>query len=235
MGGFNKYGSSDNYVLLGGGGDKPVSDFMLGNNGHDYVEIGGLKWATMNIGASQPSDYGLYFAWGDTQGYTAAQVGSGEGQKYFGWADCKYNSGGTSPSAADMTKYNSTDSKTVLEESDDVAQVNWGGQWRMPTTAEFVALGAATTNAWVTDYQGSGVNGRLFTDNTDSSKKLFFPAAGRCRDGSVGYVGSYGFYWSSSLNTSDVVIGRLLRFLSGSCYINDDYRRNGFAVRGVVD
>ena len=49
---------------------------------HDFVEIGGIKWATMNIGASQPSDYGLYFAWGDTQGYTAEQVGSGEGQKY---------------------------------------------------------------------------------------------------------------------------------------------------------
>ena len=53
--------------------------------GHDYVEIGGLKWATMNVGANNITDAGLYFQWGDTQGYTAAQVGSGEGQKYFGW------------------------------------------------------------------------------------------------------------------------------------------------------
>ena len=52
---------------------------------HDYVEIGGLKWATMNVGANNITDAGLYFQWGDTQGYTAAQVGSGEGQKYFGW------------------------------------------------------------------------------------------------------------------------------------------------------
>lgn len=84
-------------------------------NGHDYVEIGGLKWATINIGASQQSDYGLYFAWGDTQGYTASQSGSGSGKKYFGWADYKYGNGTSSPGATGMTKYNSTDGLTTLE------------------------------------------------------------------------------------------------------------------------
>ena len=116
-------------------------------NGHEYVEIGGLKWATMNIGASQPSDYGLYFAWGETQGYTAEQVGSGEGQKYFGWADYKYGNGTSSPDPTEMakymTKYNSTDGLTTLEAVDDAAVANWGGSWRMPTTADFQALRAA--------------------------------------------------------------------------------------------
>lgn len=84
-------------------------------NGHDYVEIGGIKWATMNVGANSVADYGLYFQWGDTQGYTASQVGSGEGQKYFGWADYKYGNGTSSPGDTDMTKYNATDGKTVLE------------------------------------------------------------------------------------------------------------------------
>lgn len=88
--------------------------------GGDYVEIGGVKWATMNIGATSPSEVGLYFQWGDTSGYTASQVGT---DKMFNWAIYKYCSGaGTSSSA--MTKYNSTDGKTVLEASDDAAQAN---------------------------------------------------------------------------------------------------------------
>jgi hypothetical protein len=69
----------------------------------------------MNIGANSVTDTGLYFQWGDTQGYTASQVGSGEGQKYFGWADYKYGNGTSSPSDMDMTKYNATDGKTVLD------------------------------------------------------------------------------------------------------------------------
>ena len=103
-------------------------------NGHEYVEIGGIKWATMNIGANSVTDTGLYFQWGDTQGYTASQVGNGSGQKYFGWADYKYGDGTSSPGAEGMTKYNSTDGKTVLEAADDAAVANWGGSWRMPTT-----------------------------------------------------------------------------------------------------
>ena len=164
--------------------------------GHEYVEIGGLKWATMNVGATSITDTGLYFQWGDTQGYTADQCGSGEGQKYFGWADYKYCSGaGTSSSA--ITKYNDTDGKTVLEASDDAAQVNWGGSWRMPTTDEFVALGTAVSTAYTNDYQGSGVAGLICTDKTDNSKVLFFPDTAYCYKGSV-YYWTRGYYWSSS-------------------------------------
>ena len=162
--------------------------------GHEYVEIGGLKWATMNIGASQPSDYGLYFAWGDTQGYTAEQVGSGEGKKYFGWADYKYGN----PDDTGITKYNETDGKTILEPSDDAAVANWGGSWRMPTKADFQTLGAAVNTAWT---KVNNVYGILCEDKTDSSKTLFFPAAGSCSYGNVSSVGYVGSYWSSSLDT----------------------------------
>ena len=167
-------------------------------NGHEYVEIGGLKWATMNIGANSPEECGLYFAWGDAQGYTAEQVGSGEGQKYFGWADYKYGNGASSPDATGMTKYNEADGKTVLEASDDAAVANWGGSWRMPTADEFRALRAAVNAAWT---QVNNVYGMLFTDKTDKSKTLFFPAAGSCYNGIVGAVGDEGDYWSSSLDT----------------------------------
>ena len=200
--------------------------------GHAFVEIGGVKWATMNIGASQPSDYGLYFAWGDTQGYTAEQVGSGEGQKYFGWADYKYGNGTSSPGATGMTKYNSTDGLTTLEAVDDAAVANWGGSWRMPTTAEFQALGAAVNTVWT---QVNNVYGILCTDKTDSSKTLFFPAAGNCYNGSVRDVGLSGSYWSSSLYTTRRQYAYFLDFGSGDAFWDDDYLRcYGFAVRPVV-
>ena len=204
--------------------------------GHEYVEIGGLKWATMNVGANSVTDTGLYFQWGDTSGYTASQVGSGSGQKYFGWTDYKYGNGTTSPGATGMTKYNSTDSKTVLEVADDAAQANWGGSWRMPTVDEFVALGNAVTTAWTADYQGSGVAGMTCTDKNDSSKVLFFPAAGSCGDGSVGYVGSLGSYWSGSLYSSNVQDAYILGFFNGDVnWQVYNGRCYGFAVRGVAD
>lgn len=203
---------------------------------HDYVEIAGIKWATMNIGANAVTDAGLYFQWGDAHGYTSEQVGSGEGKKYFGWADYKYGNGTSSPGATGMTKYNSTDGKTVLEMMDDGVRANWGGNWRMPTTEEFVALGVATTTAWTTDYQGTGVHGMIVTDKTDSSKVLFFPAAGYARNGGMGYVGSLGYYWSGSLYSSNVQSARFLYFYSG--YVLWQYydnRRYGYSLRGVLD
>ena len=90
-----------------------------GGGSYEYVDLGlSVKWAKYNIGATSESDYGLYFQWGDTQGYTAEQVGSGSGKKYFGWEDYKYSNNGGS-TAADMTKYNLSDGKTKLEASDD--------------------------------------------------------------------------------------------------------------------
>ena len=213
--------------------DSKVHYFEDPYKGHQYVEIGGLKWATMNIGASQPSDYGLYFQWGDTQGYTAEQVGSGEGQKYFGWKDYKYGNGTDSPDATGMAKYNATDGLTTLEAVDDAAVANWGGSWRMPTTDDFQALGAAVNTAWT---QVNNVYGILCEDKTDSSKTLFFPAAGICYSGGVRRIGTSGGYWSSSLLTYDRQYAYGLFFDSDDAlWDNIDYRRYfGFAVRPVI-
>lgn len=203
--------------------------------GHEYVEIGGLKWATMNVGATGITDTGLYFQWGDTQGYTASQVGSGSGQKYFGWEDYKYGNGTSSPGATGMTKYNETDGKTVLEAVDDAAVANWGGSWRMPTTDEYAALGNAVNTAWTSDYKSSGVAGLVCTAKDGSGAELFFPAAGGCYNGSVFNVGSNGLYWSSSVYSSNVQYAYSL-FL-GSSYVNwqgNYYRCFGFSVRPVI-
>jgi uncharacterized protein (TIGR02145 family) len=136
-----------------------------------------------------------------------------------------------------MTKYsNFTDGKTVLDASDDAVQAAWGGSWRMPTTEEFQALGNAVNTAWTADYQGSGVRGLVCTDKADSSKVLFFPAAGRCNNGSVYNVGNYGYYWSSSLLTNRSQYAYYLEFDSGSAQWNSTRsgtRYLGLAVRGV--
>lgn len=212
--------------------DSKVHYFEDPYKGHEYVEIGGLKWATMNIGASKPSDYGLYFAWGDTRGYTAEQVGSGEGQKYFGWADYKYGNGTSEPGNTGMTKYNKTDGLTTLKASDDAAVANWGGSWRMPTTDEFQALGAAVNTAWT---KVNNVYGILCTDKKDSSKTLFFPAVGICLNGRVDDASKKGLYWSSSLDDdiSQCAYGFSFRSYDAGWY-NSNYRLFGYAVRPVI-
>ena len=197
------------------------------HNGHEYVEIGGVKWATCNVGAEKPTDSGLYFAWGETKGFTARQVRNGE--RRFNWDNYKYGT------RNNLTKYNSTDKKTVLEPSADAATFNMGIGWRMPTRAEFRLLRDSTTCEWVTDYQGSGINGKLFTDKKDKAKTLFFPTAGYCGNGSVRNVGNGGSYWSSSLRADGPQRAFNLNFNNEDArwgYYFDRYY--GFAVRGVV-
>ena len=202
------------------------------NPHHDYVEIAGIKWATMNVGAKSITDYGLYFQWGDTQGYTAEQVGTGEGQKAFALSDYKWYD--TEMSA--FTKYNSTDKKIVLDLDDDAVHAAWGDFWRMPTAEEFQALGDAVTTTFVTDYNKSGVNGLLCTAKDGSNKTLFFPACGNAYDGSMSNVGISGSYWSSSLIIGNVIFAFELYFNSdGVIWQGVNTRYYGKCVRGVLD
>ena len=195
---------------------------------YEYVDLGlpsGTKWATCNVGASKPSDNGLYFQWGDTQGYTAEQVGNGEGKKKFSsdWSDYKW---GKYPN---FTKYVTTGAKLELE--DDAAHVNMGGSWHMPTDVQIQELINNTTTAWTTQ---DDVNGRLFTSKTDSSKSIFILAAGNASNGSFSYSGSYGYVWSSVLSTGDVGSGQLLYFASNYVNLLSGSRCYGFSVRGVL-
>ena len=212
---------------------KVLSNIFL--KGHEYVDLGlpsGTLWATMNVGAEKETDYGLYFAWGDTQGYTASQVGSGEGKKAFSWADYKFNPSGD---GSTMSKYNSTDVKTVLDLEDDAVHVNWGGQWHMPTEAQCQELFDNTyvTNEWVTDYNGSGVKGYLFT-SVSNGNTLFLPAAGFCDGGSVNGVDYNGSVWASSLGSSNVSNAWGISFDIGGGGVYSSTRYSGYSVRGVI-
>ena len=207
------------------------------HNEHEYIEIGGMKWASMNVGANSITDYGKYFQWGDTAGYYSGSVGSNATAlaKPFSWADYSLGNGTSSPGASGMTKYNSGDTKTVLDLSDDAAHANWGGSWRMPTTEEFVALGNAVNTAWTADYQGSGIAGMICTAKDGSGAELFFPAAGGCYNGSVYGVGSDGNYWSASLISSLMQNAYYMYFGNGGVDWQSVSRRYyGFPVRGVV-
>ena len=196
-------------------------------NGHDYVDLGlpsGTLWATMNVGASKPSDAGLYFQWRDTSGYTASQVGTGDGQKKFAsdWSDYKWYSNGG------FTKYKTTGATLELE--DDAAHVNMGGDWHMPTPDQIQELIDNTTNTWTTQ---DGVNGRLFTSKKNG-KSIFIPAAGLAWGGSVHNSGGYGYVWSSLLSASNVDSGQNLYFGSDNASLYYGNRNSGFSVRGVL-
>lgn len=113
-------------------------------NGHEYVDLGlpsGTLWATMNVGAKSETDPGLYFAWGEIQGYTAEQVGV---DKQFTWADYKFNPSGDGKT---FTKY--TSHEETLELIDDAAAVNMGGNWHMPSEAQILELLACTTHGFI--------------------------------------------------------------------------------------
>ena len=121
----------------------------------------------------------------------------------------------------------------ILTKEYDAASHIMGGDWRMPTEAEFQELLNGTTNEWIADYKGTGVNGRKFTSKKDTSKYIFIPAAGSCDAGSVYNVGSYGYVWSSSLNASRPNFAWGLSFGSDRCLMYNSNRYNGQSVRGV--
>ena len=145
--------------------------------------------------------------------------------KYFRWGEV------TDAREMDNVKYN--DNKPFK----DAATYNMGKPWRMPTTEEFQELYDNTTSKWVKNYQGSGVNGRLFTSKVNN-KTLFFPADGYCGGSSRYYVGSIGYVWSSSIGTSypypTPYLAHYLHFSSSEVDTQKSYgRRYGLSVRGV--
>ena len=209
--------------------NKNFNNQKINNNGFNFVDFGlpsGTLWATANGGASKPSDYGLYFQWGDVKGYTPDHVGLNKDKKAFVWDDYKLSIDGSS---SNFSKYKTTGAILALE--DDAAHVNMGGDWHMPSPEQIQELIDNTTSTWT---KQDGVNGRLFTSKKDVSKTIFIPAAGFAWDGSINLSGSYGYVWSSMLYMCNVYDGQNLRFNSSNVHLYGHYRYNGFSVRGVL-
>ena len=184
------------------------------HNGHGFVDLGlpsGTLWATCNVGATSPEQAGLYFAFGETTGYTAGQVTSGMRK----FDEASYKASGIS---ADLT----------LEE--DAAHVNLEGNWRMPTYDDWRELYKNCNDAWTDDYNGTGVAGKLFTSKVNGNS-VFFPAAGCCNCSAVISVGSFGYFWSASWDSFSGAW--YLYFFSGIQEVYSINRYFGYSVRGV--
>lgn len=210
----------------------PQSQPSTAPKGVVAVDLGlpsGTKWANMNVGATRPEEYGLYFAWGETTGYTSD---TSDG-RLFKWTNYKW----CNHRIYLMTKYctdskkGTVDNKTVLDLEDDAAHVNWGGSWVMPTNGEIQELVQNTTSEWTNI---NGVYGRMFTSKKNGNY-IFLPVTG-CRQGTrMNYKSSDGCYWSASLYESNPHLARYISFTSsGVIYPYWDYRHYGFSVRPVI-
>lgn len=157
-------------------------------NGHEYVDLGlpsGLKWATCNVGASSPEEYGGYYAWGETEEKNDYSY------ETYKWCKGTYD---TMTKYCTNSDYGTVDNRTTLTSSDDVATVKWGSKWRMPTMEEMEELNEDCIWTWTTQ---NGVNGMKVTGPNGNS--IFLPAAGY-RNGTGFYDrGSRGNYWSATL------------------------------------
>lgn len=200
------------------------------------VDLGlSIKWADCNLGASSPEDYGDYYAWGEVEPYYSSQDPltwkEGKSEGYY-WPSYKWCNG----SSSTYTKYNTdssygtVDNKTVLDPEDDAAHVIIGGKWRMPTDAEWTELRGKCTWIWTTQ---NGINGRLVTGPNGNS--IFLPAAGRRYVAYLSNVGSYGYYWSSSLSTDYPDNAWRVYFGSGNVSRSSLYRFDGQSVRPVSE
>lgn len=182
----------------------PIEDGKI--KGHEYVDLGlSVKWATCNVGASSPSDYGNYYAWGEIS------------TKFEYMEDNSVTYGKTMGDIGSNPRY-------------DVARALWGGSWRLPTRSEWRELIAECTWIWMTmeDMRGYCVVGP--NDNS-----IFLPTAGWRDGSSLNDAGSYGDYWSSTPDESLPDIAYGLDFNSGYHDVGWYYRSYGFSVRPVLE
>ena len=211
-------GTAYAYTLTEGEKFKTIPEYAV-----DLGLPSGTLWADRNVGADSPEAYGDYFAWGEVTPTSE-----------YNWSTYKWCTGNyftqTKYCTNSSYSYDTVDNKTTLDLEDDAAYVNMGSEWCMPTSAEQDELRNNCTWTWTTQ---NGVNGYKVTGNNGNS--IFLPAAGYRYDSSLGNAGSYGYYWSSSLNESSPYSAYALDFYSGNYdWYYSRSRYYGRSVRAVV-
>lgn len=204
----------------------------------EAVDLGlSVCWATCNLGASKPEDYGGYYQWAGDMDASSTSI-------YLDWDNCPYHTG--SSSSSDWTKYipsgyssywsgsGNPDNKIVLDSEDDVAHVALSGRWRMPTDAEWTELRKNCTWTWTTH---NGVKGYKVTSKKSgyTNKSIFLPAAGLRKYDNIEDPGSRGLYWSSSLNTDNPFYAYCVDFSSDNVGRHNGSRCFGRSVRPVSE
>ena len=196
-------------------------DSITFEQGHEWVDLGlpsGTLWATCNVGANSPEEYGDYFAWGETKG-----------KADYSWSTYKYcdESAGKLMKYCTHSDYGFVDGKTKLDLEDDAATANWGSEWKTPSKAQWEELldKDNVTRTWTTL---NDVNGYLFTSKSNGHS-IFIPSAGGRVGTSSSNVGSSAYYWSCSLHTD---ISFYACFFCSSYMLNEE-RYCGLTVRPV--
>lgn len=218
---FHKNGSKVSYVIADID-SVSITDKIFT---HEYVDLGlSVLWATCNVGAVSPEEYGEYYAWGET-----------EPKSDYSWSTYKFCNG----SEKTLTKYckysyngldGFTDNKTELDPEDDVVHVKWGGEWRMPTIEEFDEL---INNCYKYNVVQNGIEGIRFESRIlgYEDRYLFIPFAGQMKDSSLDAKSyNYGYYWSDSYSSTQASYYKIYsRFGYGSSCV----RAYGCTVRPV--
>ena len=205
----------------------------------EAIDLGlpsGIKWASFNLGASKPEEYGDYYAWGETEPYYSNldpltwKEGKDEG---YWWPSYRWCMGSDNT----MTKYCSNssygyngfvDGKTVLDPEDDASHIYLGDDWRMPTDAEWTELRENCTWTWAIR---NGINGMLVSATNGNS--IFLPSAGYCFELNCNVTGTSGHYWSSTPIEDEPRGAWRVSFSSDSVNRNHMGRINGYSIRPV--
>lgn len=196
---------------------RPVRTYTL--RPVEAIDLGlpsGTLWANCNVGANAPEEYGDYFAWGETKPKST-----------FNWANYKWCD--SEKAKLELTKYcnneryGTVDNKTELDPDDDAATVNWGSNWRMPSSEQMKELLEYTTYEWVTQ---NGVYGNLMTSKINGNS-IFLPT----RDWSNGDI--YSYFWSRSLDTDNSQNACILYSFWGLMNRENHPRYCGYNVRPV--
>lgn len=203
------------------------SRFFGDNNGYEYIDLGlSVAWATCNIGANNPIERGLYFAWGETEGYEKVEDKKGG----YSYDTLKYS---TNSITKYFSKYNEDGGKSTLDLEDDAAHVNMGGDWRMPTLKEFQEL-LDNTNWGKTSYGFSFIN-------KDNTTQLILPLSGMFFGDSWDYPNTETCYWTSSLFTECPSQSHCFMTYNGHLpkykdkdMVSFSLRCLGFPIRGVL-
>ncbi len=186
-------------------------------NGYAYVDLGlpsGLKWATCNVGASSPEDYGNYYAWGET---TTKSTYTEDNSLTYGLSESQLQSQGYIDGSGNLTP------------SHDAATANWGGSWRMPTEDEMQELVDYCEWEWT---QVNGVMGSKVIGPNGSY--IFLPAAGYRYGSSLYNAVLYGYCWSSSPYSGSGYAYNLY-FYTGRQAVGRSTRYYGNSVRPVSE
>lgn len=201
-------------------------------NGFSYVDLGlpsGLKWAVYNLGATQAFEYGDTYAWGET-----------ETKGNYAWSTyklCKETSGSIFKYLPAKSSTNDADNKTILEVEDDAAYVNWGDEWRMPTTNDFNELRDGCDWKLVRNFNSTKVDGLVGVSKTNGNV-IFLPAAGYSSDTYQNNFKSEGFYWTSSVSSNYNTDAYYMGFDTRVTSIKWQYfakRMLGYYIRAVSD